>query len=305
MKKYVVSNVIFTTFFLMIILPLCYLLYDYIIHYGATPAAAKGPLNVSDVPYNSVNKDFTGVEEYASKVVVLMYHQVIPKKKLKKHHFQDNGELEETIITLENFQSQMDYLKENHYTVLSLKEFELFMTGEKRVPAKSVLLTFDDGFKNVFEFAYPVLKDHGFPAVHFLITGLITKENVHYKPALHQYASIDEVRKSADVFDYGNHTNMFHQKNKNDMSFVTAYDKAEVKEDLVRANEWLGQSITFAAPYGEYNEETLEILQELNTKMAFTVNPGYAEPFGRSLEIPRWQVFPKLSLDDFKYILGE
>ncbi|KAB2336728.1 polysaccharide deacetylase family protein [Cytobacillus depressus] len=305
MKKYVVSNIVFTTLFLIIIFPLCYLLYDYIIHYGVAPAVAKEPLNVSETIYNSEIRDFTGLEEYASQVPVLMYHQVIPEGNLKKQHYQENGDLEETIVTLENFTLQMDYLKEQNYTVLSLKEFELFLLEGKKVPAKSVLITFDDGFKNVFEFAYPVLKGHGFYAVHFLITGLITQEMVSYKPALHQYASIKEIRKSSDVFDYGNHTNLFHQKDVQDVSFVVAFDRGEVKNDIIQANEWLGQSTAFAAPYGEYNEDTIIMLRELYTKMAFTVQPGYAEPSGSPLEIPRWQVSPKFTLSEFMYILGK
>lgn len=305
MKKYVVSNILFTAFFLSIILPLSYLLFDYIANYGTPPASAAGPLEVSKSPYHYVNRDFTNIEEYAEKVPVLMYHQIIPKKYLKKHHYQENGELEETIVTLEDFTWQMKYLKEQNYTVLSLKEFELFMTSGKKIPPKSVLITFDDGFKNVFEFAYPVLKEYEFCAVHFLITGLITQKKVEYKSSFLQYASINEVKQSSDVFDYGNHTNLFHQRNKENVSFVIAFDKEQVKNDLYVANQWLGESVAFAAPYGEYNENTINILNELNTKLAFTVKPGYASPSSSPLEIPRWQISPQFSLNEFKYILGE
>lgn len=51
--------------------------------------------------------------------------------------------------------------------------------------------------------------------------------------------------------------------------------------------EWIGNSISFAAPYGEYNPKTLTILKELDVKMAFTIESGYANPSQHILEITR------------------
>ena len=166
MKKYAVSNLVFTVTFLLIFSPLVFLLFQYILNYGVPSVAAKSSLsdlNISPIP---INRDFSSVTEYTDKVTVLMYHQIIPKKHLKKTHFTDTGELVDMVITLEDFTEQMNYLKKENYTVLSLKEFEHFMVNQKKVPAKSILITFDDGYKNVFEFAYPVLKKHGFYATH-------------------------------------------------------------------------------------------------------------------------------------------
>lgn len=303
MKKYAISNLLFTAFFLAIFSPLCYLLFDYVLNFGLPPVAAKQSLSEMNIAPISVNRDFSFVEEYADKVPVLMYHQIIPKSQLKKHHFTETGAINDMIVTLEEFTKQMNYLKEQDYTVLSLKEFELFMTNQKKVPAKSVLITFDDGFKNVFEFAYPVLKKHKFNAVNLIITGLITNRTVAYDSSFLQYASIDELKEASDVFDYGNHTHSFHQRNDNGVSYLEAFDRVDVKEDLAKANEWLKDSTAFAAPYGEYDTTTLDILKELKIKMAFTVQPGYADPSQHILEIPRYAVYPFYKLEDFRYIL--
>ncbi|MER1987794.1 MAG: polysaccharide deacetylase family protein [Solibacillus sp.] len=305
MKKYALSNLLFTITFLLIFSPLFFLLYQYVLSYEMPSVPAKKSLNELNISSISINRDFSSMMEHTDKTTVLMYHQIIPEKHLKKHHFTDTGELIDMIITLEDFTEQMNYLKDNNYTVLSLKEFELFMINEKKVPEKSILITFDDGYKNIFEFAYPVLKSHGFYATHFIITGVITNKSIAYDSSYLQYASIDEVKEATDVFDYGNHTHSFHKRNDNGVSYLEAYDLEKVKEDLATANEWLGHSIAFAAPFGEYNTSTLNILRDLNMKMAFTTDPGYAEPSQHLLEIPRQAIYPFYTMEDFIYIIEQ
>lgn len=303
MKKYAVSNILFTFAFLLIITPLFYLLVHYVLSTTSTSAAAKESLSDLNISPSQINRDFSRIEEHADKVTILTYHQIIPENQLQAHHFTESGELITTIVTLKQFIEQMNYLKEHDYTVLTLKEFEQFMTNKKKVPAKSVLITFDDGYKNIFEFAYPVLKEHGFYAVHFIITGLITERTEPFDPNTLQYASIKELKTAADVFDYGSHTHSFHQQDGDGVAYLLTYTAEKIKEDLVKANDWLGHSIAFAAPYGKYNTATLEILRDLDVEMAFTIDPGYAEPSQHILEIPRQGIYPALTMQDFEWIL--
>ena len=309
MKKHAVPNLLFTVTFLLIFSPLFFLLYQHILNYEIPTVAAKKSLNELNISPSSVNRDFSNTVDYADKVTVLMYHQIIPEKHLKKHlkdhHFTDSGELNDMIVTLEDFTEQMDYLKNNNYTVLSLKEFELFMVNQKKVPAKSVLITIDDGYQNVFEFAYPVLKKHNFYATQFIITGSITNRSIPYDSTYLHYESIDELNAASDVFDYGNHTHAMHLRNEDGVSYVEAYDVEKVKEDLATANKWLGHSTAFAAPFGEYNPTTLDILRDLNMKMAFTIEAGYAKPSQHLLEIPRIGIFPHYTMEDFIKIIEQ
>lgn len=305
MKKYTIPNVLFTFIFLVVLVPLCYLLYDHVLSYWSSPVEAKTSLSEFDAPSITVNRNFSNAEKYAKKVPVLMYHQVIPKAQLKKHHYAKNGELVDSIVTLEDFSKQMNYLKENDYTILSLKEFGLFMTKQKNVPAKSILITFDDGYKNVFEFAYPILKKYSFYGVPFIITGRITDKTVNYDSTDIQYASINEINDSSDVFDYGNHTHSFHKKNESGTAYLKAYSREKVKKDIAIANKRIGHSTAFAAPYGAYSTTTLDILKDLNIKMAFTVQAGYADPSQHILEIPRLAVLPSYTMKDFRYILKQ
>lgn len=90
-------------------------------------------------------------------VPVLMYHHVSPTPGM-------------ITITPENFDSQMAWLVQAGYTTLDAAGFARFLAGE-RVPAKSVLLTFDDGFLDNWVYAHPILARHGLRATLFVITG--------------------------------------------------------------------------------------------------------------------------------------
>jgi hypothetical protein len=83
MKKYAISNLLFTVFFLAILGPLCYLLFNYVVNFGLPPVAAKQSLSEMNISPISVNRDFSLVEEYADKVPVQGSTVVLPNSNSK------------------------------------------------------------------------------------------------------------------------------------------------------------------------------------------------------------------------------
>ena len=62
-------------------------------------------------------------------------------------------------VSKENFRKQMKYLKDNNYTTLTLDELYNYMKTGKIVPKKPIVITFDDGYKDNYTNAYPILKE--------------------------------------------------------------------------------------------------------------------------------------------------
>ena len=83
-------------------------------------------------------------------IPVLYYHSIA---------YEEGNELR---IPKEKFRQQMQYLKDNGYTTLSLDEFYNFLTENTPIPNKSVIITFDDGYRNNYKNAFPILKELGF-----------------------------------------------------------------------------------------------------------------------------------------------
>jgi peptidoglycan/xylan/chitin deacetylase (PgdA/CDA1 family) len=95
----------------------------------------------------------------ASAVPILLYHEIGVARTPPGP----------TAISVERFREQMDFLAVRGYTTLSIDQLLGFLDG-KAVPERSVVLTFDDGWKSV-EAAVPLLEKHGFKAAFFIITG--------------------------------------------------------------------------------------------------------------------------------------
>ena len=102
-------------------------------------------------------------------VPVLMYHHVLPEA----------GFIASSIA---QFESQMRWLAENGWTTLDTETFRRYKRGETKVPKKSVLVTFDDGWRDNFIYAYPILKRYGLKATLFVVTGWIDAASEHPEP---------------------------------------------------------------------------------------------------------------------------
>ncbi|PWF23113.1 polysaccharide deacetylase family protein [Corticimicrobacter populi] len=96
----------------------------------------------------------------AKAIPVLMYHHISPAT---------NG----LATSPANFASQMRWLARHGWQTLSCAQLQSFLQEGVSVPAKSVLLTFDDGYLDNWQYAHPVLKEHGFSAAMFLVTGWV------------------------------------------------------------------------------------------------------------------------------------
>jgi peptidoglycan/xylan/chitin deacetylase (PgdA/CDA1 family) len=72
-----------------------------------------------------------------------------------------------------SFRAQLDYLKDNGYRTITLGELYEFITYKRAVPLRSVVITIDDGYRSIYDIAYPLLKEYGFTATMFIYTDFI------------------------------------------------------------------------------------------------------------------------------------
>jgi peptidoglycan/xylan/chitin deacetylase (PgdA/CDA1 family) len=101
-----------------------------------------------------------------NKAVILMYHGIYHKD------FDLLKGFDERHINQSSFRRQLKYLKNQKYKFIGITELVDCIKKRKRI-GKCVVLTFDDGFKNVVENAYPIMKEYGIKGCFYLVSGLI------------------------------------------------------------------------------------------------------------------------------------
>lgn len=231
-----------------------------------------------------------------NEINILTYHHLLPKD---REHFKENS----SVIDVEVFEEQMKFLYENDYNAVTLQELEKFLLGEIELPEKSIVITFDDGYLSNYKYAYPILKKYNLKASIFLITSLIERKPQEFNESILQYLSEKELQEMSDVFEYANHTNNLHRLNDENISFLLLESKEKIKQDL-ETNIYLTKSHYFAYPYGQYNEEIISLLEDVNMTMAFTTKSGPVKKDDSMLELNRYSIYPGTDLETFKTITG-
>ncbi len=144
---------------------------------------------------------------------VLMYHKVI-----------DEGLTDYLTITVQDLERQFKYLNRKGYTSVFLSDLLDHLNEKKKLPAKAVLLTFDDGYKNNFTQLYPLLKKYNLKANIFLVAGFI-QPTVGNIPDESEFLHIDDIKKmSGDTVQFGLHS--YDHKSYNDLTI------SQIEEDI-------------------------------------------------------------------------
>jgi peptidoglycan/xylan/chitin deacetylase (PgdA/CDA1 family) len=76
-------------------------------------------------------------------------------------------------VTPADFESQVSWLAINGYHAIDLVDLERYLAGVQGLPSRPVVLTFDDGYRDFYTTAYPILKAHSFTAVTYVVSGFI------------------------------------------------------------------------------------------------------------------------------------
>lgn len=206
----------------------------------------------------------------AAGVPVLMYHKIgTPPKKSK---------LKKLWVSADAFRKQLAYLRSHKYTPILFSEIKKFEANPATLPAKPILITFDDGYANNFEEAFPILKDFGMKGNIFLVFETIGKDNIWHEPEAEpripmlNKGQILEMQESGLV-EFGSHTMRHRNLDRAELHDVVW----EATESKKRLEELLGREVTaFAYPYGSgaYHPRVRQAAREAGYLHDFGIKQG-------------------------------
>lgn len=216
-------------------------------------------------------------------------HYVVPI--IMYHHVDITEELKPNIVSPQNFERQMAYLKDHRYRVLSFNELVELTQNNEPLPRKSVVITFDDAYENNYTHAFKILKKYGYPAIIFTPSDLIGQEG-HLS-----WTQIKEMAQNGIAF--GSHTR--HHAYLPDLSAEKQRD--EIAESKRILEEGLGVAVDyFAYPIGGFSEPIKQIVKEAGYKGAAATNRGY-DRFNKDVfELNRVRFSDKDDRNDYLWI---
>lgn len=202
-------------------------------------------------------------------IPILMYHKV--------NSDPETGNLG-LRVPPEIFDRQMQYLYNQGYSTVSLGDVCEYLKGEHALPPRSIVITFDDGYRDNYTYAVPILEKYNFKATFFVVSSTVGKVNSFDNIAqpVNQMAGWSELRDmAARGMEIGSHT-VSHPRLAEISQEKARY---QIKESKLALEKGLGQPVRyFSYPHGSFNAALKKVVEESGYEAATSTLFGLDYP---------------------------
>lgn len=217
------------------------------------------------------------------KVPILMYHYIsVPPADADVYRV-------DLSVPPDLFAAHLDRLQAEGYTTISLYQLLAHLTQGLPLPEKPVVITFDDGYRDTYENAFPLLRAHGMTATFFVITDFIDEQ----RPL---YLSWDMAREmlTAGMSIESHSRNHFTLKGQDDDYLVW-----QALGSLETLQYELGVRPRFISyPAGDYDQRTIDVFKSANYWAGLTTEQGTEQSSEHPFELERIRVRDTTTPDD-------
>lgn len=239
-----------------------------------------------------------------SKIRILCYHRVcdLPSAKDYEGHVS---------VSPEGFARQMEFLKKQNFNVISLNQLVEYKDTGADLPPKTVVITFDDGYRDNFVHAFPILKRLNLKATFFVVTEyidtdrifdwlMLEKESIAHSEAHRElWVSLtsEEMVSMMPGVSFGSHSKSH--------CLMSRVDQIRAKEEIIDSKECLEKItsrpvISFSYPYGELSESVKSLVVAAGYKVAVTDRRGTNTLNSDFYELRRTSISSRDSFPKFK-----
>lgn len=242
------------------------------------PSAAPESLTIAPLPTPM------GVYSWTLKVPILMYHYIsVPPPDADEYRV-------DLSVTPDMFRQQMAYLRDNGYTAIDFYDLTSAIVNQSELPEKAILLTFDDGYLDNYEAAYPILQEFGLEGAFFIVTEFIDMGREGYMT----WPMIEELARNG-------HRIESHSRTHPDL-VGKSHDK--LIWEILGAQETIAAHTGtrpryFCYPGGFYDEATIQMLAELDYWGAVTTENGSWHGFNDRFEWRRVRIHNFTTMEEF------
>jgi peptidoglycan/xylan/chitin deacetylase (PgdA/CDA1 family) len=194
----------------------------------------------------------------------------------------------EMTVSITSFDRQMTALRAKGYHTVTPYQVYRAISGLAPLPPRSVVLTFDDGYRDNFTNVFPVLRRHGYTATFFVITGAVGCKGYMSWPELREMSTAGMLIESHTVTH----------------PVLTRIPLLAVERELVQSRQALRHNLgvdsrVLCYPYGKYNPSVIDAARAAGYLMAFTTRAGLTMEPQAIFALPRVPVRHRESADTF------
>jgi len=198
------------------------------------------------------------------------------------------------IVSPESFDKHLSYLEQYHYTSLTITQLvQAMANGGSTLPARPVVLTFDDGYADFYSAALPALQRHGFTATLYITTGSVegTSRWLQHlgegNRLMLNWEQLAEINSSGIECAAHTHTH----------PALDMLPPSAARDEIVRSKdlleEHLGQRISsFAYPYGYYSSRVLQLVRDSGFDSACAIGRKMSSMHDNTFALARLMIWP-------------
>jgi peptidoglycan/xylan/chitin deacetylase (PgdA/CDA1 family) len=219
------------------------------------------------------------VVDQTAQVLIFCYHRLVDKI-----HYPG------TEIRPADFEAQMKALQDRGITVIGMQDLLAWRRGEKSIPPRCAVISFDDGWKSQYEVAWPIMKKYGYPFTMFIYTEGVRGGLLGGGEAI-TWEQLADMRDNG--VDIEAHTATHQDLREGHMVSLVAPGAKKTRKKLTgpEYEQWVQNEVVgckqlleqrlaikvncFAVPFGSYNEHVKEIARNAGYEAMFTV---YGQP---------------------------
>lgn len=186
------------------------------------------------------------------------------------HRFADHYK-DDYAVTPAEFKRQLEIIREEGFTPITAGHLAEGLAGRVTLPAKPLVISADDGYKDFVTHAKPMLDSFGFPATFFVYANFVNSKNGVTRD---QLAMLQQAG-----YEIGSHSTSHPHLSRYPAEWPEARKQKALRDELVasraKLQEWSGGPVsTLAYPYGLWDREVAEVAAAAGYEAQFTVNPG-------------------------------
>ncbi|WP_432699098.1 polysaccharide deacetylase family protein [Kluyvera cryocrescens] len=235
-------------------------------------------------------------------IPVLTYHHILRDE--ENTRFRHTS----TTTSVRAFSNQMTWLRDMGYTTLTMYQLEDYVHNRTNLPARAVVITFDDGLKSVSRYAWPILHQYGMKATAFIISSRIKRHPQKWAPKSLQFMSISELNDIKDVFDFQSHTHFLHRVDGYRRPILLSRSYHNILFDFERSRRALAQFnphvLYLSYPFGGYNATAVKAAGDAGFHLAVTTVKGKVKPGDNPMLLKRLYILRTDSLETMSRLVS-